>query len=75
MVALMFVACLQFMALCLLLLLACNFSRFWFLVMWLWQAYMRQINEGVVKKKNTTAAVEWYILSLVRVTMLLVLGH
>lgn len=68
------VACLQFMVLCFLL-LACNFFRSWFLLMWLWQASLRQNNDGVVEKQNKTAAVERYILSLVRVSILLVWGH
>ena len=53
----------------------CNFFRSWFLVMWLWQAFLRQNNDGVVEKHNKTAAVELYTLSLVRVNILLVWGH
>ena len=53
----------------------CNFFRSWFLVMWLWQASLRQNNDGAVEKQNKTAAVGWHTLSLVRVSVLLVWGH
>ena len=52
----------------------CNFFRSWFLVMWLWQASLRQTMTEWWKN-NKTAAVEWYTLSLVRVSILLVWGH
>ena len=52
----------------------CNFFRSWFLVMWLWQASLRQTMTEWWKN-NKTAAVEWYTLSFVRVSILLVWGH
>lgn len=52
---------LQLMALCLLLIshVACDLSRFWILLMWLWQVYTRQNNEVCVHGRVREWGKQW----------------